>query len=135
MQIKNPLFSIITVVLNNDKYIEKTIKSVLSQSFKNYEYIVLDGASTDKTIDIIKKYEKKINFWSSEKDNGIYDAFNKGIKIAKGQFICIVNSDDILKKNALNIIYKYIKKNPNADFFFGSVKKHWGVLYGYNPKK
>ena len=59
MQIKNPLFSIITVVLNNDKYIEKTIKSVLSQSFKNYEYIVLDGASTDKTIDIIKKYEKK----------------------------------------------------------------------------
>ena len=109
MQIKNPLFSIITVVLNNDKYIEKTINSVLSQSFKNYEYIVLDGASTDKTIDIIK-YEKKINFWSSEKDNGIYDAFNKGIKIAKGQFICIVNSDDILK-NALNIIYKYIKKS------------------------
>ena len=135
MQIKNPLFSIITVVLNNDKYIEKTIKSVLSQSFKNYEYIVLDGASTDKTIDIIKKYEKKINFWSSEKDNGIYDAFNKGIKIAKGQFICIVNSDDILKKNALNIIYKYIKKNPNADFFFGSVKKHWGILHGYRPEK
>ena len=62
MQIKNPLFSIITVVLNNDKYIEKTIKSVLSQSFKNYEYIVLDGASTDKTIDIIKKYEKKNKF-------------------------------------------------------------------------
>ena len=58
MQIKNPLFSIITVVLNNDKYIEKTIKSVLSQSFKNYEYIVLDGASTDKTIDIIKNMKK-----------------------------------------------------------------------------
>ena len=117
MKIRNPLFSIITVVLNGEKYIEETIKSVLSQSFKNYEYIVLDGVSTDKTVDIIKKYEKKISYWSSQKDKGIYDAFNKGIKIAKGKFICIVNSDDILKKNALKIISKYIKKIQMLTFF------------------
>ena len=65
---KEPLFSIITVVLNNEKYIEKTIKSVISQKIKNFEYIIVDGGSSDSTLKIIKKYEKKIDFWISEKD-------------------------------------------------------------------
>lgn len=134
MRKKNPLFSIITVVLNGEKYLEQTIKSVLSQSTKDFEYIVIDGGSTDNTLKIIKKYNKKITKWSSKKDKGIYDAFNKGIKISRGNFICIVNSDDILKKNALKIIKKYIQTNPGIDFIFGSVKKHWGVLHGYRPK-
>ncbi len=132
---KTPMFSIITVVLNGDKYLEETIKSVISQSYKNFEYIVLDGGSTDNTINIIKKYSNKITKWKSKKDKGIYDAFNKGMKLCKGNYICIVNSDDILKKRALEIVNKYIIKHPELDFIFGSVKKHWGILHGYYPNK
>jgi glycosyltransferase involved in cell wall biosynthesis len=132
---KQPLFSIITVVLNNDKYLEKTIKSVINQKSKNFEYIIIDGGSKDSSLEIIKKYKNKINYFVSEKDNGIYDAFNKGMKIARGKFICIVNSDDILKNNALSIIKNYIDQNPKIDFIFGSVIKHWGVLHGYRPEK
>jgi len=122
-------------VLNNEKYLEQTIKSVLKQSFKNYEYIIIDGGSSDKSLDIIKKYQNKIDYWVSENDKGIYDAFNKGMSLAQGQFVGIINSDDIYKTNSLKIISKYIKKNDKIDFIFGSVKKHWGVLHGYKPQK
>ncbi len=130
-----PLISVITVVKNNDKYLNETFKSVFSQKFKNFEYIVIDGGSTDKTLKIIKKYQNKINYWISANDRGIYDAFNKGMKLSKGKYIGIINSDDVYTKNALQIISKYIKKYPEKDFIFGSVKKHWGVLYGYRPEK
>ncbi len=130
-----PLISIVTVVLNGEKYIENTIKSVLKQKKKNYEYIIIDGGSSDKTLNIIKKYSNKISYWVSEKDKGIYDAFNKGMKLARGKYIGIINSDDVYTSNALQIISKYIKKRPDLDFFFGSVKKHWGILHGYRPEK
>ena len=130
-----PLFSVITVVYNGEKFLEKTITSVINQSCKDFEYIVIDGGSTDKSLEIIKKYEKKIDYWVSEKDKGIYDAFNKGMIVSKGEFIGFINSDDIYKKNALNIISNYIRKNKVADFIFGSVKKHWGILHGYKPHK
>jgi glycosyltransferase involved in cell wall biosynthesis len=132
---KSPQFSIITAVLNNKKTLEKTIRSVSGQEFKNFEYILIDGGSVDGSLKIINRYRKKINKVISEKDKGIYDAFNKGMKLAKGKYICIVNSDDTLKKNSLKIINNYILKNPDIDFIFGSVKKHWGVLYGYRPEK
>ncbi len=132
---KKPFFSIITVVYNNERYLEETIKSILYQSFKNFEYIIIDGGSTDGTHKIIKKYEKKIDYWVSEKDKGIYDAFNKGMMVAQGKFIGIINSDDKYKKNSLKIIYNYLIKNKSLDFIFGSVKKHWGVLHGYRPNK
>ena len=121
--------------MNNDKYLEKTIKSVIGQKNKDFEYIIIDGGSKDNSLQIIKKYKNKINYFISERDRGIYDAFNKGMSLARGRFICIVNSDDILKKNALNIIKKYIDQNSKIDFIFGSVKKHWGVLHGYRPEK
>ena len=132
-----PLFSIITVVYNNEKYLEETIKSVVNQKFRNFEYIIIDGGSSDKTLDIIKRYDSQIDYWISEKDKGIYDAFNKGMSLAKGDFIGIVNSDDTYLDNALEIIAKYINelKNKEIDFIFGSVKKHWGILYGYRPEK
>ncbi len=130
-----PLISIITVVFNNVSHLHKTIDSILSQKYKNYEFIIIDGGSTDGTLNVIKKYSKKIDKWVSEKDRGIYDAFNKGMKIASGDYIGFVNSDDILLPNALKILTKYIKKYPEADFFFGAVRKHWGVLYGYRPWK
>ena len=132
---KKPKFTIITVVLNNKKTLERTIKSILNQSYKNFEYIIIDGASKDGTLEIINRYKKKITKIISEKDKGIYDAFNKGIKLASGEYICIVNSGDKLRKNALKIINKYITKYPELDFIFGSVKKHWGVLHGYKPEK
>ena len=131
---KKPLFSIITVTKNSEKYIDKCIKSVLTQKFKNFEYIIIDGKSSDQTLKIINKHKKRINIIKSEKDKGIYDAFNKGVNISEGKFICIVNSDDILTTNALVIINRYIQKKK-FDFIFGSVKKHWGILHGYKPNK
>ncbi len=131
---KTPLFSIITVVKNGEEHIERCIKSVLKQKISNFEYIIIDGKSNDNTLKIVKKYIKNIDILVSEKDKGIYDAFNKGISLSSGQFIGIVNSDDILTSNALMIIKKYIKK-MKFDFIFGSVKKHWGILYGYKPEK
>jgi glycosyltransferase involved in cell wall biosynthesis len=132
---KCPTFSIITVVLNGEKYLEETILSVLKQNFCNYEYIIIDGGSIDNSINIIKKYENRIDYWVSETDKGLYDAFNKGMILSRGKFVGIINSDDIYTPQALRIISNYISNNNNIDFIFGSVKKHWGVLSGYNPKK
>lgn len=129
-----PLISIITVVLNNEKYIEETILSVLNQSYKNIEYIIIDGSSTDQTIEIVNKYKDKISKIISEPDKGIYDAFNKGYKFSNGEYIGVVNSDDILMPNALEYLIKYHRKF-DFDFFFGSVKKHYGVLHGFKPWK
>lgn len=86
--------SIITAVLNSRAYIEDCISSVLKQTYSNIEYIIIDGGSTDGTVDIIRKYEKRISIWVSEPDRGIYDAMNKGIKMASGDVIGILNSDD-----------------------------------------
>jgi len=131
----NPLISIITVVKNNEKYLEETIQSIINQNFRDFEFIIIDGKSEDKTLDIIKKYEDEIDYWISEYDKGIYDAFNKGLDIANGSLIGFVNSDDILMPNALEILKKYYLKYPKSDFFFGSVKKHWKVLHGFKPWK
>ena len=130
-----PLISIITVVYNNASHLQKTFDSIFSQNYKNYELIVIDGNSNDGTVEVIKKNANKITFWLSEPDGGIYDAFNKGMKYAKGDYLGFVNSDDILLPDALQILKNYIKKFPEADFFFGSVKKHWGILHGYKPWK
>ena len=89
-RIKKPLFSIITVVLNGEKNLEQTIKSVISQKIKDFEYIVLDGGSTDNTIKIIKKYSKQITYWVSEKDQGIYHAFNKGMQLSRGKYVSYI---------------------------------------------
>lgn len=90
------LISIITVVYNSEEFLEKTIQSILSQTYSNIEYIIIDGGSTDGTIDIIKKYEDKISSWVSEQDQGLYDAMNKGAKVANGDFINFINAGDIL---------------------------------------
>ena len=132
---KNPKFTLITVVLNNKELLEKTIKSVLDQNFKNFEYIIIDGGSKDGTLEIIKKYNDKLDYWVSEKDEGIYDAFNKGMELSRGEYIGIINSDDTYRQNALKIISNYLEINKNVDFIFGSVQKRWGLLSGYKPWK
>jgi glycosyltransferase involved in cell wall biosynthesis len=89
-----PLISVITVVYNAAGSIERTITSVLGQTYTNIEYIIVDGASTDETLSIIRKYEEQIDYWVSEKDDGIYDAMNKGISLAKGEWINFMNVGD-----------------------------------------
>ena len=132
---KKPLISVITVTLNSEKYLEESILSLHQQKFQNYEHLIIDGGSTDKTLKIIKKYHNKVNYWCSAKDLGIYDAFNKGMILSKGDYICFMNSDDTFTPDALTIISNYIKNYPQKDFIFGSVKKHWGILHGYKPYK
>jgi glycosyltransferase involved in cell wall biosynthesis len=136
-QKKRPLISIITVVKNNKKYLEQTIKSISRQSYQNYELIIIDGNSTDGSLEIIKKFDNLnlVDLWTSENDLGIYYAFNKGLAVARGEMIGFVNSDDILLKDALKTLVNYYNTNKNFDFIFGSVKKHWGVLHGYKPWK
>ena len=114
---------------------EECINSLHKQNYRNIEHIIIDGGSSDKTIEIIKKYENKIDYWCQKKDKGIYDAFNIGMKLAKGDYLGFLNSDDIYTENAFEILSTYIKEYPDKDFIFGAVKKHWGILYGYKPYK
>lgn len=131
----NPLITIITATYNSENYLDECLNSLFKQSYKNYEHLVIDGGSTDNTVNILKKNDDKIDYWCSQKDAGIYDAFNKGMQLSKGDYICFLNSDDTFTEDALQIYLKYIKKNPEKDFIFGSVRKHWGILYGYKPYK
>jgi len=131
---KNPKISIITVVKNNAKDLENCILSVINQNYKNFEHIIIDGESTDGTIKIIKKYGNKIHQWISENDNGLYDAMNKGIDLATGDIIGILNSDDIFYENALFYVKEYFEKYSNIDFLFGTVEKY-KLLFGYKPQK
>lgn len=105
----NPKISIITVCFNSEAHIEETILSIVNQSYSNKEYVIIDGGSTDGTLDIIGKYRNKIDYFVSEPDRGISDAFNKGIKAATGDVIGIVNSDDILEVGALDILASHYR--------------------------
>ena len=90
---KMPKFSIITVVLNDKLELKKTIRSVLKQKFRNFEYLIIDGGSTDGTLNLLKKYNGKIDYWVSKKDKGIWDAVNKGILLSKGKYINTIKRD------------------------------------------
>jgi glycosyltransferase involved in cell wall biosynthesis len=122
-------FTIITACYNSEETIERTFKSILKQKFKNIEYIVIDGNSNDNTVSIIKDFDKKfiskgIDFkWLSEPDNGIYDAMNKGIDMASGDIIGIINSDDWYRDNAISLVNKGNQKEPDADIFYGDLLK------------
>jgi glycosyltransferase involved in cell wall biosynthesis len=93
--------SIITINYNNSKGLEKTIESVVSQSCRDFEYIIIDGGSLDASVNVIKKFSDRINYWVSEKDTGIFNAMNKGIEIARGEYILFVNSGDMLVNNQI----------------------------------
>ena len=129
-----PTFSIITVTKNSEKHIEKNILSVQNQTFKSFQHIIVDGNSKDKTKLILKKHKTKLKI-ISENDNGLYDAMNKGIKLAQGDFIGILNSDDYYYPKALKIIKNYFLMNPNIDFVFGSVIKYNKIQSGFFPWK
>lgn len=113
-----PLVTVITVVFNGAMTLEHTILSVIEQTYENIEHVIIDGGSTDATLDIIRKYEGSIDYWVSEKDAGIYDAMNKGIALARGDYIGMLNSDDYFSNpSALAIIAKQLKVS-NVDAVF-----------------
>ena len=117
-----PLISVITVVFNGEKYLEQTIQSVINQTYDNIEYIVIDGGSTDGTLDIIRKYEDKIAYWVSEKDEGISDALNKGIKLSSGEIIGIIHSDDYYaSKDVVCSVVNEFNKYQNIKAIYGIV--------------
>lgn len=117
--------SIIICTYNSGGRLERTLDSILSQDEDDFEVIIVDGASNDGTVEIIKDYEAKFDRrlrWISEKDNGIYEAMNKGIGIAKGEYLNVVGAGDWLEKNALVSVFECIKKNPDADAVYGILK-------------
>jgi glycosyltransferase involved in cell wall biosynthesis len=113
----DPKISIITVVYNGESTLEATIKSIACQSYCNIEYIIVDGKSKDSTIDIIKKYESKISKWISEPDNGIYDAMNKGIELATGDYLWFMNSGDEIADST--ILEKVFLSAVDSDIYYG----------------
>ena len=125
--------SIITVTKNSESFLQETIDSLSKQTYQNFEHIIVDGSSTDKTIDIIKKNSNKITKWISEPDKGLYYAMNKGLDLCSGDVIGILNSDDIYFPDALRIVNEYFLRNE-IDFLFGSVFKH-KLMHGFYPKK
>ena len=118
----NFLLSIITVVFNGEKYIEQTIKNVVDLKFNEYEYIIIDGGSSDDTLSIINKYKPHINKVISEPDSGIYNAMNKGLNLSTGKYILYLNSDDFLEEGSIEKAVEIIKDNANFDIYAGAVK-------------
>lgn len=119
---KNPLITIITATYNVQDVLEKCILSVVNQKYENIEYIIIDGGSTDGTIDIIRKYEKDISYWVSEKDSGIYDAWNKGLIKATGDWIAFLGADDIYLPEAIDLYINYINNQNETKLDFISSK-------------
>lgn len=128
---QTPFFSIITVCYNAADTIEKTIQSVLNQTCKDFEYIVIDGASTDGTVDIVYSYNKQLSYFVSEPDKGIYDAMNKGIRASKGTYIAFMNANDWYETDALEIIMQRAKCGM-PEILYGLVRQYDnGVHKGY----
>ncbi|AXA33703.1 glycosyltransferase family 2 protein [Francisella adeliensis] len=129
-----PLITIVTVVFNGEDFLEETILSVINQTYDNVEYIIIDGGSTDGTIDIIKKYEHAIDYWVSEPDGGIYDAMNKGISLATGDWINFMNAgDSFFCKTA---ILTLIKSSTDSDVIYGgrnNIHSKYSLLYKAKP--
>ncbi|MBK0378019.1 glycosyltransferase family 2 protein [Mucilaginibacter segetis] len=117
---KKPTLSVITVVFNNVQDIERTLLSVLNQNYPAIEYIVIDGLSTDGTLDMIKKHQSGISKFASEKDNGIYDAMNKGLKLATGDYIIFMNSgDEFYSSDTVSTVFK---SGDDADIYYGETE-------------
>ncbi len=116
---ENPLVSIITIVLNGEKSIQRAIDSVANQTYRNIQYIIVDGGSTDNTLNLIRKNELHISNWISEKDKGIADAFNKGLKLCKGEVVGFLNADDWYETDAVESILSSIK---DYDVVYGDVQ-------------
>ncbi|MEO6302541.1 MAG: glycosyltransferase family 2 protein [Bacteroidia bacterium] len=129
MSVNNPKISVIIPSFNQGEYIEETIVSILNQDYKNFEIILIDGGSTDNTLSVIKKYAGRLTYWISEKDKGQSDAINKGLKVASGQVITWLNSDDFYEKKTLEIVANAFLNDPALDILHGK-----SLLFGEKIK-
>lgn len=118
-----PVVSIVTAVYNGERFLEQAIESVRSQTYPTIEYTVIDGGSTDNTLEIIRQYERHIAFWLSEPDRGISDAFNKGIATSHGALIGLLNADDWLSPDQIARGVAALE-DPSFDFAFGDLQFH-----------
>src|SRR6185436_16829509 len=114
-----PKISVVTPSFNQGKYLEATILSVIGQNYPNLEYFIIDGGSKDDSIDIIKKYEKHLTYWVSEKDNGLYDAVQKGFDRSAGEIMCWINSDDMLHPGSLSVSANIFMQHPDVNWIQG----------------
>ena len=120
-------FTIITVVFNGEKYLTETIESVKNQTYQDIEYIIIDGGSSDGTVNIIKQYESFFSHWQSEPDKNMYDAINKGLNFATGDYILCLNSDDqLFTSNTIAEVAAYIQKNTKFLAYYGDIIKLTG---------
>lgn len=130
---QKPLISIIIAVYNGEKYLAGAIESINKQTFKNTELIIIDGNSSDETVQIIKRYRPYISYWISEQDQGIYDAFNKAVNKAKGEWLCFIGADDFLWNNEVisNIVpHLNEAKLKNIRYVYGQIN----LLHPFNNK-
>jgi len=116
---ENPLVSIITPSYNQSRFLEQTMRSVLEQDYPNIEYIVMDGASTDGSLEIIQRYQHKLSYWESVPDKGQTDAINKGFARATGDILAWLNSDDLLLPGALSAAVKQLQSHPEVGMVYG----------------
>lgn len=114
-----PLFSVITVVLNGAEFLEQALQSVLLQDYRNIEYIVLDGGSTDGTLDILRRYDDRLDYWVSGPDNGIYDAMNKGLALVRGDYVGFLGVDDFYEPDSISAVACAAAADPAADLIYG----------------
>jgi len=122
-----PLVTVVTVVFNGEKHLEEAIQSVIGQDHENIEYIIVDGGSTDSSLDIIRRYEDRIDFWVSEPDAGIYDAMNKGIALASGELIGLLNADDRYEQGAIKaVVGAYLKTLGDYNI---AIAGKWNLLF------
>ena len=124
-------YSIITINYNNADGLRRTIESVVSQTFDNYEYVIIDGGSTDGSVDVIKEYEHNITYWVSEKDGGIYNAMNKGVKAAHGEYLIFMNSGDVFYSDS--VLLDITSTNKSEDIIVGKVFTNEGNEFLYQP--
>lgn len=130
-----PLVSIVTPSFNQGKFLEETILSVLNQDYENIEYIVVDGGSSDNTLEVIKKYQSRLAWWVSEPDKGQTDAINKGFNRASGEIIAWLNSDDVYAPGAIREAVKYLVENPQIGMVYGEldfIDEHGRVIGRFN---
>jgi glycosyltransferase involved in cell wall biosynthesis len=120
-----PLVSIITVVFNGAATLERTIQSVLGQTYDNIEYIIVDGGSTDGTLDLVRRYEDLMDLWVSERDRGIYDAMNKGVALATGEWVALINADDWYEPDTVARVVEAVKDRPSINIVHGDIWIHY----------
>jgi glycosyltransferase involved in cell wall biosynthesis len=117
-----PLVSVVTVIFNGHPYVQGCLESVLQQDYPNIEHIVIDGGSTDDTLDVLRRYDDRLAFWKSEPDHGVYDAWNKGLRETHGEWVCFLGVDDEFLPGAVSAYMALAAKNPEAEYLSSRVK-------------